>query len=533
MALLPLVTATARWDEQAVLARRISPSSFLLEKHAYLAQSAYTNAVFFDYNNDSLLDLLIVGRGGDWNIKADVNILQLYRNLGAEADYRLEKVTDTRLMPYTDEGYYNPVSVGDINHDGYSDLLMMTYHSGRHIDVYLNDNGTGHFIRQESLCFDGATNGSCMLGDIDGDGWLDIEYSGYSDQTATCLKLYHNRHDGTFHDCSQNNVTGAFQGGSALADINGDGWLDIIATGNGNNWVCLATLYIAQGDGTFTSISENQCGILGVSRATPLVADLNADGLMDIVLNGEPSDGSGFRTRIYYQRNDGTFMLDKSYPVIPVNQDGGINMADADADGNMDLIVGGWTGSGAPAGCYSSPLRVYENHPETIGMAGNTRPYAPTSVSAVISGDSIIISWTAGSDAESSVEALRYNFFVRCDNTGETYTLIPADTETGRLHVGTDLQTSLSSRSTHSTMRHFGEGQYTVGVQTLDQAYAPSTFKTVTVNGTNGIEAIHSPSATSSAPRYYRLSGQPCRPLHGLYIEQTSQGYRKLIRITQ
>ena len=227
MALLTVVTAKAGWDEQAVLARRLAADGFLLEKHAYLAQSTYTNGIFFDYNNDRLLDLLIIGRGGDWNIKADVNIVELYRNLGAEADYRLEKVTGTGLKAFTDEGYYNPVSVGDINHDGYADLLVMTYHSGRHVDLYLNDHGTGRFILQEALSFEGATNGSCMFGDLDADGWLDIEYSGYSDRTATCLKLYHNQHDGSFQDVSQNNVTGAFQGGSAFADINGDGQADV------------------------------------------------------------------------------------------------------------------------------------------------------------------------------------------------------------------------------------------------------------------------------------------------------------------
>ena len=294
-------TAWATWDEQAVLARRLSADAFLLDKQAYLAQSAYTNGVFFDYNNDGLLDLLIVGRGGDWTIKADVNMGALYRNLGAEADYRLQRVSDTGLLPFTDEGYYNPVSAGDVDHDGYTDLLIMTYHDGRHIDLYLNDNGTGRFIRQESVQFEAATNGSCMLGDLDGDGWLDVEFSGYSDRSATALKLYRNQHDGTFSDISQANVTGAFQGGSALADINGDGHLDIIATGNGNNWVCLAPIYLSQGDGTFTTVTESRSGVKGVSRATPLVVDLNADGRMDMIVNGEPANvkgsGSGLNPR--------------------------------------------------------------------------------------------------------------------------------------------------------------------------------------------------------------------------------------------
>ena len=117
--LLAVSAVKATWDEQAVLARRLTADAFLLDKDAYLAQSAYTNGVFFDYDNDGLLDLLIVGRGGDWNIKADVNIVALYRNMGPEADFHLQRITDCGLEPFTDEGYYNPVSAGDVNHDGY------------------------------------------------------------------------------------------------------------------------------------------------------------------------------------------------------------------------------------------------------------------------------------------------------------------------------------------------------------------------------------------------------------------------------
>ena len=538
-ALLTSISTQAGWEEQAVLARRFTADGFELDKYAFLAPSAYTNGVFLDFNNDGLLDLLIVGRGGDWIIKADVNIVELYRNLGPDADYRLERVSYTGLQPFTDEGYYNPVSAGDVNHDGYTDLLVMTYHEGRHVDLYLNDEGSGRFIQQEGLDFEGATNGSCMLGDLDGDGWLDLEYSGYSDRTATCLKLYRNQCDGSFADVSQSNVTGAFQGGSALADINGDGLLDIITTGNGNNWVCLASVFLARGDGSFTVVSESQSRLLGVSRATPLVADMNADGLMDMVINGEPSDGSGFRTRIYYQQADGTFLLDTSYPIIPVNQDGGINMGDADGDGNMDIIVGGWTGSGAPSGCYSSPLRVYENHLEAAGLTSNSRPVPPATVDVALQGDSLIISWTAGSDRVTATEALRYNLFVRCDDTSELYTLIPADVLSGRLLVGTDLQTSLSSSVCRYAIKCIGpaNASYTVGVQTLDQAYAPSAFATANTDFTDGIGSlfkdVDNPRTFHGDSQYYSIDGRrhPSRPTKpGLYIRQHATTTKVIVK---
>lgn len=482
------------WDELAILARPNSEGTFTLEQYCFIQPSTYTNAVFFDFDNDGNLDLLLMGQGGDWNFSGDLKYVLLYRNLGPDEDFRFERVTDTGFLQFRDEGFYNPVSTGDYNHDSYTDVVMMSHHDGRHIDLYLNDQGTGRFVRQD-ITFEAATNGSVMFGDLNNDGWLDIEFSGYSDRTPTALKTYINRKDGTFADLTPGNLSGAYQGQSALADLNGDGTLDIISTGNGDNWACLASVFLntigADGTPSYRYVAETESGILGVSRANPLAADFNADGRTDLAINGEPSDGSGFRNRIYYQREDGTFAMDTSYPVVPVNQDGGINMGDWNGDGNMDLIVGGYVGTlndGAPS-TYSSPLRVYENKPEQAGLKGNTFPEAPAEVSAETDGDELVITWSDGADAESPTAALRYNLFLRNETTGETYTMIPADLQTGRLKVGTDLQTSLSSAVKTYRIKPFGAGDYTVGVQTLDQSYAGSPFKTCRTTVATGIGA--------------------------------------------
>lgn len=151
------------------------------------------------------------------------------------------------------------------------------------------------------------------------------------------------------------------------------------------------------------------------------------------------------------------------------------------------------------------------------------------------------------------MSALRYNIFVRNENTGETYTLIPADTETGKLKVGTDLQTSLSSAVKTYRMAVFGNGNYTVGVQTLDQSYAGSRFRTVPLQVTTdvkhtvgtGFRIIRTPSgveiksATDEQVNIYSADGrmvttgrtneQLLLPGRGIYLIAAKQFKGKII----
>lgn len=476
-----LTGAAEGWNEMAILARPDGNGGLSYDYDNRIQSTAYTNALFLDFNNDGNLDLLVMGSGADWKLSRDVKFLLLYKNMGPESGYEMRRVPDsvTGFVQAVDEAYLNPVTAGDVNNDGYVDIVTMTYRGDRCIDLYLNNGGDGSFTHTV-IDNKAMTNGAVTLGDINNDGNLDILANGWSaDSSVKGMAIYTGNGDGTFVKTAPAPLFGTFEGHSTLSDLDGNGFLDIVMTGHGDGWSRHAKIFYntpgADGAPQFTLVDNDVTGLTGVNLGQVLAADFNGDGLTDLVLNGR-EDGDATRVRMFYRQADGTYTLDPSYPICPVNTEGGINMADWDGDGNMDIVVGGYVGTDAPQGCYSTPLRIYRNTSDS-----NRRPEAPASVTVTQDGDYLNVTWTDGSDDVTAASALRYNVYVRNDLTGETFCIIPTDIESGALKVGTDLATTISANRKSLRIKSLGNGRHTVGVQTLDQSFAPSRFATAEI----------------------------------------------------
>jgi beta-xylosidase len=471
------------WNELAALVENNGDGTFSLlqEYEANIQVTIWTNAVFFDFDNDGNLDLLLVGKGGDWRFPMSKKFALLYRNLGEEGNYRFQQVYNTGFKQDCDEMYFNTLSVGDYDHDGYNDVVIMCYDSnGRSVDLYRNNAGNGTFTLQSGV-FDKpnpASNGAVMFGDIDNDGWLDIFYTGYSNTASRGISIHKNKRDGTFQNITPDNIEGSFESQSMLADVNGDGTLDIMVTGHGDNWARFSSLYYNTihpdtQQPEFTLASSEETGIVPLNKANILIADFNNDGLQDMIINGY--DGSKDLMRVYYQNSSRKFNLDEKKTLFSI-KDGGINMGDINGDGNMDVIIAGYKGSDT-GNAYGSPVRIYENRPEEAGAPTNIPPSSPSFVQAAYRAGKLTVTWGDAADDITAVQALRYNLYVKNNATGRIWMMIPADVNTGRIKVGTDLQTSLSA-SVKKYDLTLPPGDYTVGVQALDQAYAGGTFAT-------------------------------------------------------
>ena len=247
-----------------------------------------------DFNNDGLPDIFFTGN----QVSS-----RLYFNKG---DNRFEDVTEKAGL--TTKDWCTGVSIADVNQDGFDDIYVCVFgkdlkHRSKNL-LYINKQN-GQF--QESaaaygLADSGYSTQAAFL-DYDGDGDLDMYLANYllSTHNANTIyprdksgfspandRLYRNDGDSAgaghpvFSDQSRN--AGIREDGYGLgvsvSDYNSDGWPDIYVA---NDFVSNDLLWKNNKDGSFTNIIASAMRHQSYSSMGSDAADLNNDGLPDLV----------------------------------------------------------------------------------------------------------------------------------------------------------------------------------------------------------------------------------------------------------
>jgi len=294
-----------------------------------------------DINADGAVDLLFAN-GGDYDTAGTPVASTVFTNNGdgtftdATASVMGELVALTRV-----------IKVADLNADGHADIFMGTTFQTR--SRLLLGGGDGAFtdVSRDHLPGVDLSVGDAEIGDVDGDGDLDVVLADWGDgnpfESMGRVQLWLNDGTAGFTDVTVDRMPDTLVGFSweiELLDIDNDWDLDLAIS-------CKACegsfLFENDGSGTFTDVTEGRMpAFTNNYEFTPI--DLDGDGFLDLVTINDGTDtGRGLAEHVF--RNDGSggyedVTADWWPEATNLGYDDNMIVAlDAESDGDADFFV--------------------------------------------------------------------------------------------------------------------------------------------------------------------------------------------------
>ena len=262
--------------------------------------SICADALWFDYNNDGHLDLLVARFGTPI----------LYRNNGPNKKGAFSFSDVSQEVGLTKFGNTIAAITFDMDNDGWLDLILGNYFKPEN----LLDLKTPHVLPNN---LDYASNGGGVT------VWHNVgkgkkrrfeevtEKAGFKHHTGWTLDLGH-------------------------ADLNNDGWQDVYIAGDYGT----DRLFFNKTDGSFTEVTESAIGFDTRKGMNVDMGDYNRDGWLDIYVTNITDEYMKECNMLWHNNGDGTF-IDLSRETGTCDTDWGwaAKFADFDNDGWEDLFA--------------------------------------------------------------------------------------------------------------------------------------------------------------------------------------------------
>jgi hypothetical protein len=316
------------------------------------ATEEWTNRVeVVDLNGDGLLDLLFAN-GGDYSAPGEPELNRVFLNRGPGERF----VEATTEVLGTTPDWARVIKVRDVTGDGLPDILVgTTFQSQSRLFV---STAPGQFreATRTHLPRQVASVGDLELGDVDGDGDLDVVLAdwGAGDNMRNeggRTRLWLNDGAGRFSDATDQRMPAErvrFSWDVELVDVDNDWDLDVLVSckrcGGGS-------IFRNEGSGRF-----GESGELVLPQYTNNydyeAMDLDGDGFLDLasINDGEIVGGESLSRRETVLRNHGgEGFVDATHEWWPDEanigeDDNNIAFLDFDSDGDADFLVASLTG---------------------------------------------------------------------------------------------------------------------------------------------------------------------------------------------